>query len=87
MDDEHGRLAPELDLLGLQARLGCQVSTRILGRRTAPFPTIPYFLTASRMVLPQDPSTYRGLELFALGAVGHGVFPKVLHLREGLEAV
>ena len=29
-----------------------QVSTRILGRRTAPFTTFVIFLTASRMVLP-----------------------------------
>ena len=33
-----------------------KVSTRILGRRTAPF-HLSLFLTASRMVLPQDPST------------------------------
>ena len=34
----------------------CILSTRILGRRTAPFsPSL--FLTASRMVLPRDPST------------------------------
>ena len=32
------------------------VSTRILGRRTEPF-HLSLFLTASRMVLPQDPST------------------------------
>ena len=30
-----------------------QVSTRILGRRTAPFYAFPYFLTASRVVLPK----------------------------------
>ena len=33
--------------------MGSQASTRILGRRTAPFPPFLIFLTASRVVLPK----------------------------------
>ena len=39
----------------LNKKFARSVSTRILGRRTAPFHLF-LFLTASRMVLPQDPS-------------------------------
>ena len=44
----HARYQPR----GPRARLGSQVSARILGRRTAPFHH-SLFLTASRMVLPK----------------------------------
>ena len=48
---DDGRIDAMLDYLYREP-----VSTRILGQRTAPFHLF-LFLTASRMVLPQDPST------------------------------
>ena len=51
------------------------VSTRILGRRTAPF-HLSLYLTVSRMVLPQDPSTDLNCALLgrqaAVGRAGVG---------------
>ena len=53
-----GALGPGHDMRSSNtSTLAEAVSTRILGRRTAPFPHLSLFLTAPRMALPQDPST------------------------------
>ena len=53
----HYRPGKDLTLIMRVDGEDAQVSTGILGRRTAPFPHLPLFLTAPRMGLPQDPST------------------------------
>ena len=50
-------LHPSHAALWLLTRVRPRHSTRILGRHTAPFPPFLSFLTAARMVSPQDPST------------------------------